>query len=97
MFQVIDSLPQVLVVETEEGELIREVMKESDTRALYLSLQECLKALTKLDVIDTEVIMTDKLQRQVDGSEWSWTNLNTLCWAVGSIAGTMSMSASNAC
>jgi len=77
-------------VETEEGELIREVMKESDTRALYLSLQECLKALTKLDVIDTEVIMTEKLARQVDGSEWSWSNLNTLCWAVGSIAGTMS-------
>ena len=66
-------------------------MKESDTRALYLSLQECLKALTKLDVIDTEVSMTDKLQRQVDGSEWSWSNLNTLCWAVGSIAGTMSI------
>jgi exportin-1 len=81
---------QVLVVETDEGELIREVMKESDTRALYLSLQECLKALTKLDVIDTELIMTEKLQRQVDGSEWSWSNLNTLCWAVGSIAGTMS-------
>jgi exportin-1 len=77
-------------VETEEGELIREVMKESDTRALYLSLQECLKALTKLDVIDIEVIMTEKLARQVDGSEWSWSNLNTLCWAVGSIAGTMS-------
>jgi len=66
-------------------------MKESDTRALYLSLQECLKALTKLDVVDTEIIMTDKLQRQVDGSEWSWSNLNTLCWAVGSIAGTMSI------
>ena len=78
-------------METEEGELIREVLKESDTRALYLSLQECLKGLAKLDIVDTEVIMTEKLNRQVDGTEWSWSNLNTLCWAVGSIAGTMSI------
>lgn len=78
-------------METDEGELIREVLKESDTRALYLSLQECLKGLAKLDIVDTEVIMTEKLNRQVDGSEWSWSNLNTLCWAVGSIAGTMSI------
>lgn len=78
-------------METDEGELIREVLKESDTRALYLSLQECLKGLAKLDIVDTEVIMTEKLNRQVDGTEWSWSNLNTLCWAVGSIAGTMSM------
>lgn len=26
---------------------------------------------------------------QVNGSEWSWRNLNTLCWAVGSISGAM--------
>lgn len=25
----------------------------------------------------------------MDGSEWSWDNLNTLCWAVGSISGAM--------
>jgi len=30
------------------------------------------------------------LQYQVDGSQWSWHNLNTLCWAVGSISGAMS-------
>lgn len=24
---------------------------------------------------------------QVDSSEWSWNNLNTLCWAIGSISG----------
>ena len=27
---------------------------------------------------------------QIDGSEWSWNNLNTLCWAIGSISGAMS-------
>jgi exportin-1 len=26
----------------------------------------------------------------VNGSEWSWNNLNTLCWAIGSISGAMS-------
>ena len=34
--------------------------------------------LTHLDYEDTERIMTDKLYRQVDGSEWSWKNLNTV-------------------
>jgi exportin-1 len=33
--------------------------------------------------------MSDKLQRQVDGTEWSWNNCNTLCWAIGSISGAM--------
>ena len=33
--------------------------------------------------------MTLKLSRQIDGSEWSWSNLNKLCWAVGSISGAM--------
>ena len=27
---------------------------------------------------------------QIDGTEWSWNNLNTLCWAIGSISGAMS-------
>ena len=33
--------------------------------------------------------MTEKLSKQVDGSEWWWANLNTLCWAIGSISGAM--------
>ena len=35
--------------------------------------------------------MTEKLKRQMDGSEWSYKNLNTLCWAIGSISGTMTV------
>jgi len=33
--------------------------------------------------------MTEKLHNQVNGTEWSWKNLNTLCWAIGSISGAM--------
>ena len=43
-----------------------------------------------MDYADTERIMSEKLQKQVNGSEWSWKNLNTLCWAIGSISGAMS-------
>ena len=34
--------------------------------------------LTHLDPCDTESIMTEKLLNQVNGSEWSWKNLNTV-------------------
>jgi exportin-1 len=80
---------EVLIVENDEGEIVREFVKESDTIQLYKSSRECLVYLTHLDVQDTENIMSDKLARQVDGSEWSWANCNTLCWAIGSISGAM--------
>ncbi|KAF9365366.1 Karyopherin transporter [Mortierella sp. NVP85] len=80
---------EVLIVENDEGEIVREVMKESDTITLYKSMREVLVYLTHLDCMDTERIMSDKLTKQVDGSEWSWGNLNKLCWAIGSISGAM--------
>ncbi|CAF90685.1 unnamed protein product, partial [Tetraodon nigroviridis] len=51
----------------------------------------CVSAvyLTHLDYADTERIMTEKLHNQVNGTEWSWRNLNMLCWAIGSISGAM--------
>jgi exportin-1 len=77
---------EVLIVENDEGEIVREFVKESDTVQLYKTIRECLVYLTHLDVVDMEHIMTDKLQRQVDGTEWSWHNCNVLCWAIGSIS-----------
>ena len=80
---------EVLIVENDEGEIVREFVKETDTIQLYKTTRECLVYLTHLDVVDTEAIMSDKLAKQVDGSEWSWNNCNTLCWAIGSISGAM--------
>lgn len=54
-----------MIVENDEGEIVREFMKESDTIVLYKSMREVLVYLTHLDVADTETIMTDKLARQV--------------------------------
>jgi exportin-1 len=80
---------EVLVVENEQGEVVREFMKDTDAINMYKNMRETLVYLTHLDYADTEHIMTDKLQAQVSGAEWSWKNLNTLCWAIGSISGAM--------
>ena len=66
---------EVLIVENEEGEIVREFVKESDTIQLYKTTRECLVYLTHLDVVDTENIMSDKLAKQVDGTEWSLEQL----------------------
>ncbi|KAJ2711006.1 Karyopherin transporter, partial [Coemansia sp. D1744] len=81
---------EVLIVENDEGEIVREFIKETDTITLYKAERECLIYLTHLDPKDMENIMVEKLNRQMDGSEWSWSNLNKLCWAIGSISGSMS-------
>ncbi|KAJ1371989.1 hypothetical protein KIN20_034041 [Parelaphostrongylus tenuis] len=80
---------EVLVVENEQGEVVREIVKDTDSITLYRNMRECLVYLTHLDCRDTEQKMSEKLASQVNGSEFSWKNLNTLCWAVGSISGTM--------
>jgi exportin-1 len=80
---------EVLIVEDDNGEIVKEVMKDTDAIMLYKSMRETLIYLTNLNVDNTETIMQQKLQRQVDGSEWDWNKLNTLCWAIGSISGAM--------
>jgi exportin-1 len=76
---------EVIIVEDENGDLVKETLKDVDSIQLYKTMRETLIYLTHLDYEDTETIMIQKLQAQVDGVDWSWNNLNTLCWAIGSI------------
>jgi len=80
---------EVLIVEDEHGEIVRETLPDTDAIILYKNMRECLIYLTHLDPGDTQFIMLSKLDKQVDQSEWSWRNLNTLCWAIGSISGAL--------
>uniref|UniRef100_A0AC35THU4 Importin N-terminal domain-containing protein n=1 Tax=Rhabditophanes sp. KR3021 TaxID=114890 RepID=A0AC35THU4_9BILA len=80
---------EVIVVLNENNEPVRESVKDTDAIALYKTMKETLVYMCHLDPTDTERQMTEKLQKQVDGSEWSWSNLSRLCWAIGSISGAM--------
>lgn len=80
---------EVLIVEDENGDIVRETTKDTDVIAQYKTMKDTLVYLTNLNCNDTETIMLSKLTEQVDGTGWSWNNLNTLCWAIGSISGAM--------
>lgn len=54
-----------VLVEERDGQIQRELLKDTDTIALYKSMRECLIYLTHLDPNDTEEIMNTKLARQV--------------------------------
>ena len=54
-------------------------------------MRDTLTYLTYLDPNDMEAIMQDKLAKQMNGMEWSWENLNKLCWAMGAISGAMGL------
>ncbi|KAJ4892778.1 Protein EXPORTIN 1A [Raphanus sativus] len=80
---------EVLIVEDENGNIVRETMKDSDVLFQYRIMRETLICLTRFDRDDTERQMFRKLSQQINREEWTWNNLNTLCWAIGSISGSM--------
>jgi hypothetical protein len=80
---------EVIVVEDENGNVVRETMKDTDVLARYKTMHETLVYLSHLDHEDTEAQMLEKLRAQLNGREWGWAALNRLCWAVGSISGSM--------
>jgi exportin-1 len=65
MIEAMVKPEEVLIVENDEGEIVRETLKESDTIILYKSMREVLVYLTHLDTEDIERIMSAKLEKQV--------------------------------
>ena len=77
------------MIVNENGAVVRECMKNTASIVHYETMRETLVYLTHLDCIEVERILTEKLEQQKNASELSFKKLNTLCWAVGSISGTM--------
>ena len=93
---LIERMPkpeEVLVVEDENGCVVKEHLKDVEVVALHKMVRETLVFLTHLDHVQTEEIMIEKLGQQVrpqqGGPGWSRVGLSTLCWAIGSISGAM--------
>ena len=84
---------EVLVVTDGKGNLVREVparttkTEKLDSWQQHKMMQDTLKYLTYIDYNETHQLMLDKLSKQLDGQEWGWEALSTLCWAIGAIRG----------
>ena len=55
----------MIIVEDENGNIVRETMKDTDTLARYKTMHETLVYLSHLDYDDTEQQMLSKLHLQV--------------------------------
>lgn len=84
---------EVIVVEDENGNVVRETMKDTDVLARYKTMHETLVYLCHLDEHDTEKQMLETLRLQMNNTskdaKHEWGPLNRLCWAVGSVSGSM--------
>jgi len=80
---------EVLIVEDENGDIVRETMPDTDSIQLYKNMKSTLVYLTHLDQDDTKKIILARLEGQVNGKDWDRNKLNKLCWAIGSISLTM--------
>lgn len=58
---------QVIVVEDDNGNIVRETMKDNDVLAQYKTMRETLVYLCHLDYEDTEHQMLERLRMQVRG------------------------------
>jgi exportin-1 len=80
---------EVLLSVDENGYPIQEKLEDTEKVDLYDIMKNLLINLAKLDWSNMETILRAKLEAQIDQSEWSFENLNCLCWAIGSISGAL--------
>jgi exportin-1 len=84
---------EVFVTIDENGNVKREIFNNSshdlDVLAQHKTMQETLKYLTYLNYVETHQIMIDKISLQLNEHDWARETLNTLCWAIGAISGSV--------
>lgn len=81
---------EVLVSVDEHGNTTRVNLEDTEVTALYEIMRDTLVYLTHLEPVDMYERISHRLSKQMDGSEWSWKNISSLSYAIGSISGAMS-------
>lgn len=87
---------EVLVVIDENGEAVEEHFDDTETHNIYETMRETLIFLTNIDTPSMDRVIQTRLDKLTgDKTFFTFDRLNKLCWALGSIAGCMSIEEEN--
>lgn len=82
---------EVIIFINEHGEIVRQFMRDTDSINIYNFCKDTLSNLTYLNPEEIRDIIIDRLEAVMKSPVFSWSDLNCLGWAVGSISGAMSV------
>jgi exportin-1 len=77
---------EVLIIIDEEGLPHREELAYTENLAMYDMVRKILRTFADRYYQHIKQIIHFKLERQIDGSEWSYENINSISFAAGCIA-----------
>lgn len=82
--------PMEIKIEVDEcGEIFVEQITNTIWSALHETMKQSLIYLTNLDPAAVERLMVDMLQEQSVEEKWNPSLLNSICWSIGAISGSM--------
>jgi len=77
---------EVFIKEEENGEIVNEKIYETETFEIYKKSKKILLFLANIDKKTTQDVILKKLNQQLILIKWNRKVLNTVSWAMGSIA-----------
>ncbi|KAK2964914.1 putative exportin 1B [Blattamonas nauphoetae] len=81
---------EIQVIVNEAGEIERRQTTNTDQTELYREMRETIIYLTHLNPTATRNLLLDMLTQQEDPTHFHFDALNSVCWSIGAIGGTMS-------
>ncbi|SAM07888.1 hypothetical protein [Absidia glauca] len=80
---------EVLLVEEDDGEVTKQYIKGGDTSVIFNLMKHILSALIRFDPPNMVNIIQERLSLLAQSKDWTWIDLNRLCWAIGALQDTM--------
>ena len=80
---------KVLISTDDNGNAIKVVIENTENNSLFETMKDLMINLAKINWENTKFVIEERMEKIMDGSEFSYENLNCLSWCCGSISGNL--------